>query len=1242
MRGYLLNFYKYSPIEKQNSKDDFCTNNFSSEKFVRSMIWSTFDRLEVRDIHNFGQYRVSEYSEKNWVGERQFSMIYEAENEKNPKRLKYVKQKDDKCLFAFDSVEKEKENKLLFFGISMVDLTPEAYQYFYSQEKSGEMIRKEFLEALDQIVDNNFIDKNGICYDIYGTLGSNDLVIIWLANQFKDIVSMIEALRKSTINLKSKKGIVANISTIMGLRNIKQDNSFENVEGNLNIRLTKKEGYDDKKFKKGLSEYINIDNITFETVLGEHDLSFKIPSKCLATDLYKENGFIHIRNQVFSDNFLQANTELSVVIDYEQLQEYHFNISENLKNESITEEDRKCVLESINKIVETSVFKNAAYLKESLWILYEDYIKNISSIFTYPWTQDLHFYFISTLTYLETLIGVDKKEISNKVKYDCIDLLIGSIRQLILHIAQANRLFFEVPDVHLKHTGTYSKVLRSYQGIIKQILKLAYALPKFSDQSQIIPFITFDVTPIAESSACPNIVISEEKIYKDKIITIKLPYEALVDIPKYTYLLAHEIYHYIAPEDRKRRNALLGAVTITITITQVCLMYIEKYVKEKLDNSSINEAEWIKVFNIFKDQLEKNALGFTVAKFNDMKRLVADYQEDAEWAKYFRKITEELGTKIHNSSEFIELIYVFLINFDYKKILNIAKSYSDRIYNIAQNIVDVLTTELENGFDRFEDWIKYYRPNERITSEADHIQYALREALADFFMLQTTKIPKETYLTQILHYKNIISGKDDPRQLYRIGMVMDFAFPKLLGERGNKLSDQIKMLKENLIKEYSLKEKDAQYIATAYGKYGKALNAYRSIFESCFESLDFSKIDEEVYPEFNLIRKNIQKALVTVEEDEFLQNVRFIERFQIQDDFSSIYKSKKRIAKKHWNEDVFRELQIEEWKENKAKERLGRKAKTIEAILQYIQEEILKISDEGSFSPIWFRGHEKSEYKLIPSLYRMKDNSEKFYSKNVRDHFESLFKAFRVKSFGALEIYHEGNNSVVGTMASMQHYCVPTNILDWTTSVFVAMYFAVESKMIYCEEDKKKRKNAMKECIEDADIWILNPIRLNLAYEYLQRTINEEDVKIIDRAYPIPSIFGNEDAYQEFLPFVPTNHMVNKFPVAVYVPHVNQRIKAQVGTFTMFSLDVEGEKHPDNDGSYTFELYDLVKLQETYKRKAGEKYQQFLTRVTIANSCICEFADWLRHMGADKPNIYPELSNISKSLTNQIKVFLEK
>lgn len=70
--------------------------------------------------------------------------------------------------------------------------------------------------------------------------------------------------------------------------------------------------------------------------------------------------------------------------------------------------------------------------------------------------------------------------------------------------------------------------------------------------------------------------------------------------------------------------------------------------------------------------------------------------------------------------------------------------------------------------------------------------------------------------------------------------------------------------------------------------------------------------------------------------------------------------------------------------------------------------------------------------------------------------------------------------------------------------------------------------------------------------------------------------------------------------------------------------------------------YDLSEMQERYKKLSKERYKPFLTRVTISKSIICDVADWLRNMGVNRPDIYPELSNISASLTEQIKTYLEE
>lgn len=314
-------------------------------------------------------------------------------------------------------------------------------------------------------------------------------------------------------------------------------------------------------------------------------------------------------------------------------------------------------------------------------------------------------------------------------------------------------------------------------------------------------------------------------------------------------------------------------------------------------------------------------------------------------------------------------------------------------------------------------------------------------------------------------------------------------------------------------------------------------------------------------------------------------------------------------------------------------------ASSIPMLLEKIDEAISEISDDYNDEQIiWYRGQKDSSYLLIPSLYRMKDQKEKFYNSNLRTVFEALYDGFKVRSFGTTEIYHDGNNSVMGVMTSMQHYCVPTNILDWTLSAFVAMYFAVEDTIIKIKKGNKKTEND-----KDAIIWLLNPIRLNQANEFLRSSVSNACNHDKLKEYPLPSLLGNESKYIEYIPFSGSKESKIEYPIAVNAPFVNPRVKSQLGTFTMFSLDVEGDPGKKAN-ERIFKKYDLFSLQEEYRNKiepTGMNYKKFLTGVVIKGSCRYDLAKWLIKMGMDKPNIYPELTNISQSLTEQLRKYYE-
>ena len=198
-----------------------------------------------------------------------------------------------------------------------------------------------------------------------------------------------------------------------------------------------------------------------------------------------------------------------------------------------------------------------------------------------------------------------KSDLSKFEMYDNIHGIISGMRQMMLHVAQANKLFFEVPNTHLRHTGSYSKILHMYYGVVKKYLELSYYISKYDHQSSIIPFISFDVTPIARSEYCDFISTS-----RNNIVRIELPYDALVNIPKYIKLLSHEVYHYISPRNCQERNLIVASISFSLMMGQIAGRYLNGELKNGWEKEQ--KSVWIvdfqnivriQSFNYFVDNL---------------------------------------------------------------------------------------------------------------------------------------------------------------------------------------------------------------------------------------------------------------------------------------------------------------------------------------------------------------------------------------------------------------------------------------------------------------------------------------------------------------------------------------------------------------------------------------------------------------------------------------------------------------
>jgi hypothetical protein len=173
----------------------------------------------------------------------------------------------------------------------------------------------------------------------------------------------------------------------------------------------------------------------------------------------------------------------------------------------------------------------------------------------------------------------------------------------------------------------------------------------------------------------------------------------------------------------------------------------------------------------------------------------------------------------------------------------------------------------------------------------------------------------------------------------------------------------------------------------------------------------------------------------------------------------------------------------------------------------------------------WYRGCGKSTYELKPTLFRhpLHTDTEKLIT--VESEILARFKERSVP-------YQERPlSSDWEFLFLMQHFRVPTRLLDWTENPYIALYFAVTSAPFVL-------RGGSPEFEEDAALWILQPAQWN------QKAL--QHIGFLGRILSSSSEF-----LKSYEPAQKYEYLSNE-PVALFGIHNNPRIVAQRGVFTIF------------------------------------------------------------------------------------------
>lgn len=246
----------------------------------------------------------------------------------------------------------------------------------------------------------------------------------------------------------------------------------------------------------------------------------------------------------------------------------------------------------------------------------------------------------------------------------------------------------------------------------------------------------------------------------------------------------------------------------------------------------------------------------------------------------------------------------------------------------------------------------------------------------------------------------------------------------------------------------------------------------------------------------------------------------------------------------------------------------------------------------------WYRGTGMSEqWKLSPSLYRhptIKDVDELLKLER------KLLASFRRKAIlyqpTNLSLTHSGMgaNADYEFLFFMQHYNVPTRLLDWTENPFIALYFALTSAPYNITK---------KGYDEGASVWILDPVAWNRkALEKV--SYGDSGALGFNGEYSSAYAPRTNDTPQEL-----TNMYEN--PVAMEGIANNTRMFAQKGVFTIFGRD-------------------MTPMEQHYEDKAYPN--ESLIKLTVGKDDIDTMVELVSSIGYTDSVAYPDLHGLAMEI----------
>lgn len=1352
MAGYCIELYKYMRIDENQSKKerllerrkDAVPGIGNQDRHEKFLAFGEFDRIGFSEVKKFSKFRDVSESARSWIGDRQMLLVYHiCEGDFGENLQDRVFYQDGNFLELKGNEKLLSEQ--LFVGISILQ--------FKDSQKENKQNMKEFLcrckKGILRLVSK---DAPGVRCSVLGTLGSFGLTILWLSDQYVDILDLITKIKNTDVGSEEgeKKAIFLSAYTIFA-RNHRNGDRWEekiqNIKGQALLHMTLKKGIV-PKIIEWLEEKKIKDQICYHCA-GEYDIVTDIQAST-AFSVFESENVLDYNLPFFKENILQSNLQLCEELSSGGLSEpgdptpEEGKISSAVGTENRSLPELENIQEEYLKLRGLFVewFPSTAGMVDTLDLLYSDYISKISIASNEMWADIFSHQILRILECISKFIGnLDGLPMKKKDVLKIINDLLSDFERQIAHIAESNNLVLGTPDCQMRCSGQNNLALYAYFGVVKRALEYVYGEQNVNFQAEIVPLIVADIVPIIQSS----LFIDYENHRDSRVVTFNLPMMSLYNPVCYYPYLYHELYHYVAPGDRCFRNEIYGSLIMSELLLSLVKVILTRNRKQGETGRGVKTGYCNHIFHryvcAFVFENYEKCIGVTVENtvYADLTYEEAD-RKCLTAGAYIKKLylnwigwvnAEEKVLKDDNP------IYLFFCYLHAKRecLLGDLKEKESQeqedagkyrnfriFFKQVQSFLQILDgiagegsdslpdTKIENFHNVMSDF------EEEDIGEAESFINGVREAAADIAMIASGNMNVGEFLLLFTKTKKDLMETSDQenrrtQDIVRTGMVLDYLVKDK--QRDDTLTGVMESSKAAFVEMYCgfyysahkaseegywdvlFREAEdwfifwqecCRYYVVRYRIYLPLLlkvqegllvsgEKTRSIQRYVEKDSVFWKQYAEAVRDLGACMRSYaiegrmeeqawKEKVQEIDERIFGLNIQMIHHFQYQSSFQELDEKRKewgsqmagqKYVRGVWSPKMVkipetRRISGEITERNFSWKYKAGSAGVLEDLIAEITGQLQtcgrKVLGDLEY-PVWYRGQQSSEYKLLPSLMR-KYGERKKRARNPDDfsllHFlREEFEEFKFRADGTYEAIDRVGYTDSDYIALMQHYSVASNFLDWTEDALSALYFALEG---FIDENAGKTKG-------DAALYVFSPSLYNFARNrmLLLEMEKKKDTGIplleeatfdgIQPGIPNLTMSYNDEKYRIFLlgdkeygekgryrSVQRMEKMVMSLPMAVYVSRLNKRIQAQSGIFVAYNIYTS----PDAYGRFDFIA--LEEVQSVYLKEFSKSSETFpfLYKIVIDEGKREEIAKWVKAFGMSKEKCYPELQNIGERI----------